>query len=213
MTRSQVRILVCPPDPCFYIEYNDEVPGSNPGMPKMQDVAVKFTRLLSFFYVYTIRMFITPHVAVGTAIGIATGNPILGFFGGFASHYILDAVPHTDSGTWHFYESFTSHDLHAGDFIVGILDMSIALFGYMWLAGITPIAAAPAIAGAIGGAIPDSIVLLGLFYPPSTKWRFLNKYFTWSEQHHRTARPNQWVLGILTQLTVTGLSIWYLLKV
>ncbi len=157
-------------------------------------------------------MLITPHVAVGAAIGVATGDPIAGFAGGVASHFVLDAIPHTDPGTWHFYEDFSTHDLHAGDFTLGIVDVAVAVFGYVWLAGVAPLATLPSILGAMGGALPDALVLVGLFYPKATKSRFLKGYYELVEKYHRTARPNQWILGIVTQIVAVAVSVWYLVN-
>ncbi len=42
-------------------------------------------------------MTITTHATVGAAIGFHIGNPILGFFLGLASHFLLDMIPHGDS--------------------------------------------------------------------------------------------------------------------
>jgi len=41
-------------------------------------------------------MFLTPHVAVGVAIGSLIPNPVLAVPLAFASHFVLDAVPHWD---------------------------------------------------------------------------------------------------------------------
>lgn len=155
-------------------------------------------------------MYITPHVLTGTAIGVATGNPVAGFLLGMASHYVLDAVPHTDSGTWHFYEPFSTHKVDARDLTLGILDIAAAFFGFLALSSVAPLVAAAPIAGAIGGALPDAFVLLGLFWPASTKWKGLKWYFDLVEKYHRTAKPNEFVLGIVTQVVTIAATVWYL---
>ena len=38
----------------------------------------------------------TTHTAIGVLIGTAVGNPVLGFILGFASHYLVDVIPHGD---------------------------------------------------------------------------------------------------------------------
>ncbi|MCA9388869.1 hypothetical protein KC644_03880 [Candidatus Berkelbacteria bacterium] len=156
-------------------------------------------------------MYITPHVLAGTAVGLAVGDPVLGFLGGMASHYILDAVPHTDSGTWHFYESFTSHRVDTRDFAAGIIDLSLAIFGFVWLAGSAPLVAPAPIWGALGGAAPDLLVLSSLFFPKTANWPILKTYYYYSEKFHYTAPPKLWFLGIVTQLLVVGGALWYLL--
>ncbi len=45
-------------------------------------------------------MILTTHILASTAVSryIAGGNPIVAFFWGWLSHYILDSLPHTDYG-------------------------------------------------------------------------------------------------------------------
>lgn len=38
-------------------------------------------------------MLFTTHALVGEAIGVATGNPVLGFLGGVISHHLADWIP------------------------------------------------------------------------------------------------------------------------
>lgn len=42
-------------------------------------------------------MLLSSHALVGGALGQATGNPILAFFVGIISHYLLDMIPHYDT--------------------------------------------------------------------------------------------------------------------
>lgn len=46
-------------------------------------------------------MLITPHVAIGCAIGAEVSNPYLVTLLSFGSHYLLDMLPHYDSGVRH----------------------------------------------------------------------------------------------------------------
>ncbi|MDO8513651.1 MAG: hypothetical protein Q7S37_04065 [bacterium] len=41
-------------------------------------------------------MFLSQHAVAGSAVAVATGNPILGFFAALASHQLLDDLPHID---------------------------------------------------------------------------------------------------------------------
>ncbi|MDQ5952092.1 MAG: hypothetical protein QG626_219 [Patescibacteria group bacterium] len=38
----------------------------------------------------------TTHTAIGTLVGTAVGNPLLGFILGLSSHYLVDMIPHGD---------------------------------------------------------------------------------------------------------------------
>lgn len=156
-------------------------------------------------------MLITPHILAGTALGLAVGNPVAGFALGLASHFILDAVPHVDPGTWHYYEPFSTHGLDVRDFTTGLLDVAAATFGFLVLSGHAPIAAAAPIAGAIGGALPDSLVLVGLFFKELPKKKGIKWYYDLVEKYHYTAKPSQWVLGVATQFAVILGSVWFIL--
>ena len=99
---------------------------------------------------------ITPHILVGASVGVATGNPVLGFLGGVVSHFVLDAIPHTDPGTWHFEDAFP-FKVDERDLTVAFADMALAIFLTLYLAGTTPLIAAAPLAGMLGGALPDVI--------------------------------------------------------
>lgn len=156
-------------------------------------------------------MLITPHILVGTAIGVAVGNPVAGFALGVVSHYILDIIPHTDSGTWHYYEPLIGKHLDVRDFTMGIVDASVAVFSLLTLAGYAPIIGAAPLVGAFGGLLPDLVMLAGLFIPALSKWKGLAWYYKFQNSFHYTAKPNQWILGVFTQIVAVGASVWYLL--
>ncbi len=42
-------------------------------------------------------MTLTTHAAIGSAIGSLVGNPVLGFFLGLGSHFLVDMIPHGDN--------------------------------------------------------------------------------------------------------------------
>ncbi|MCA9325530.1 hypothetical protein KDA23_05720 [Candidatus Saccharibacteria bacterium] len=42
-------------------------------------------------------MYVSVHATVGAVVGQQTGNPLLAFGAGFASHLLLDVIPHGDS--------------------------------------------------------------------------------------------------------------------
>ncbi len=156
-------------------------------------------------------MLITPHILAGTAIGAAVGNPVAGFALGLVSHYVLDVIPHTDSGTWHYHDGLHSRTLDARDFTVAIVDTSAAFFGMLALAGHAPIIAAAPLAGAFGGLLPDLVMLFGLFVPKFAAWKGVAWYYKFQDTVHYTAKPHQWFVGILTQVVVIGAAVWYLL--
>lgn len=42
-------------------------------------------------------MTMTTHAAIGALVGATIGNPAMGFAIGFASHFLVDTIPHGDS--------------------------------------------------------------------------------------------------------------------
>lgn len=146
----------------------------------------------------------------GAAIGIATGNPLAAFAVGVASHFVLDAVPHTDPGTWHFEDPYPFKP-HAADMAVGLFDLFLALYLLLYLAGQAPLVAAAPLAGIVGAVIPDVISIAPLFYHPLAKFKPLERYHAFARRVHRTAKPSEWILGLVTQVIVIGGAVWYLL--
>lgn len=156
-------------------------------------------------------MLITPHVLVGAAVGVASGNPVVGFLGGVASHFILDAIPHTDPGIWHFEDAFP-YKVDERDLTVAFADMSLAIFLTLYLAGTAPLIAAAPLAGIAGGVLPDVIGVLPLFFPRVATLPILSRYYALNEkiQAKATARPAQWIQGVLTQIATIAIAIWFL---
>lgn len=154
----------------------------------------------------------TPHILTGAAIGVATGNPLLGFLGGLASHFVLDAIPHTDPGTWHFEEPLP-FKIDERDLTAAFIDLVIAAVLLVWLAGNAPIAAAAPLAAMFGAILPDIFVVSLLFWPRLVTVPGFSHYdkFNRMLQAHSTAKPHQWALGILTQVAVTVGAVWFLL--
>lgn len=157
-------------------------------------------------------MLTTPHVLVGAAIGVASGNPVVGFLGGVASHFALDALPHTDPGTWHFEDAFP-YRVDERDLTVAFADLALAIFLTLYLAGTAPLVAAAPIAGMIGGVLPDVVGVLPLFFSRLATVPVLSRYYALNQriQKYATARPAQWIQGVLTQIAVCGLAIWFLM--
>ncbi|MBI2589953.1 hypothetical protein HYW32_02955 [Candidatus Berkelbacteria bacterium] len=155
-------------------------------------------------------MLLTPHILVGATVGVVAQDPVVGFLGGVASHFVLDAITHTDPGTWHFDEPFPQK-LDERDLTVGFTDAAVAFFSFLLLAGVAPLVAPGPLAGALGGLLPDVIGLAPLFIPKLATVKGLDRYYAFTHRIHRTAPPSKWLLGIFTQIIVIGFAVWYLL--
>ena len=75
-------------------------------------------------------MLLTPHAMVGAAIGASTDNLVYIIILAMLSHFILDAIPHFDWGTWHNYEEFK---LEAKDYLLLGLDAIMVLILTYWV--------------------------------------------------------------------------------
>ncbi len=116
-------------------------------------------------------MYLTIHAALGAVIGQSVGNPLAGFIGGAASHYLIDMLPHGDTERSGL--RWTTKRI----LLVGIIDATIVCVGIILLsrAGYAMLHA-PALAGILGGVVPD---WLQLPYYYSNK-----KYFGWYIRIH-----------------------------
>ncbi len=116
-------------------------------------------------------MTITTHAAIGAGIGFSIGNPVIGFFLGLCSHFLVDMIPHGDSA---ISENFRVHKKKKGPVAYTTIDGLIAI--YLVLAffnvrgDVTSLALSAAIAGSI---LPD--LLIGLY--DATKSKHLKLFY------------------------------------
>lgn len=154
------------------------------------------------------------HASAGLLLAQAIPNPIAAFFVGVGSHYLLDAVPHGDTG---FGSWMTGGNARRRITLVETVDLGLAtitvLFllirhqGQPWL---------PLVAGAVGGVTPD--LLWGArFVLESLGWRwrpvlgFLHlhdRLHRWGHAKHAYDLP--FVVGLVVQAVL--LSLVFLLQ-
>ena len=87
--------------------------------------------IMVIFLLYNIIMLLTPHTLVGASIGASIQNIPLIIVLGISSHFVLDAIPHFDWGTWHNYEK--DFQLEAKDYILLICDIMLATVLFYWV--------------------------------------------------------------------------------
>lgn len=152
-------------------------------------------------------MLLTPHTLVGAAIGASTNNLVSVIILAFLSHFILDALPHTDWALWHNHGDF---EPELKDYILVGCDflLSAGLITYLWYnSGRDNLI----LVGAIFAAIPDFIDVVPFWN------KFLRKLPVFSQLHwlhekiHFRLKPKYWYWGVVTQLIIIGGSLWYLL--
>jgi len=150
-------------------------------------------------------MNLSTHIAVGAAVGYVTKNPALGFLAGYASHHLIDALPHTDGGSLEvspdkFLQNKSIIIIVSIDFIALLI---IAYICYM-LHGLN----APMVWGAVGAAIPDLIDNMPFWSVRLRQIFPFNYYHRFHEFLHYTIKNNTWAwAGVLIQLILIFVSI------
>jgi len=149
-------------------------------------------------------MNLSAHVAVGATVGYFTGNPALGFVAGFLSHHVIDALPHTDGGSFKVNVKDFAKDIRIIKIVAIdlVLMTVIGLFLYT-LHGFY----LPMVLGAIGGAMPDIIDNMPFWSPRLRKIFPFNYYHRFHEYFHFTIENEKWLwTGIATQIILILIS-------
>ena len=165
-------------------------------------------------------MTLTTHAIAGAAIATTMpSHPIIGFVLGFASHFVLDAIPH-----WDYKLSSTTgnEDALKRDMVIGgkgfFMDMfkigsdvalgiilSFLLFGFALASNFHDTQMLIAIlCGAIGGILPDPLQFV--------YWKFRHQPMIALQTFHQwihtdlklTGRP---VLGVSTQMLLVAIIV------
>jgi len=148
-------------------------------------------------------MILSTHAVVGGALAsLFPSHPVAAFAVGFASHFLIDAIPHWDyplrsislgPGARNNQIRLTSAlardvALIAFDAIVG-LAIAIGFFA-------TPSTIVAVLAGAVGAMLPDPLQFVHTLYPhePLASLQRLHRWFHTKHQLH-------WPIGVSSQMT------------
>ena len=152
-------------------------------------------------------MMLVAHVAVGAAVGTATGNPVLGLAAGITSHFICDMLPHFDAGS--FMEP--GKEIYgAREYIWAAADIILSI-GLLYILARHSTNPAALVAGGIGAALPD-IIFNTPFWSgwtreiPGLKWVHDKIH----DGMHWTAPAPDWLAGTLVQVIAIGGALWFL---
>ncbi len=155
-------------------------------------------------------MLSTPHLLVGAAIGAATGNPALGYAGGVLSHFVLDAIPHTDQ---ELLEQPGKGTIMPADYAAVIVDILLGI-GLVWY--VSTFGGTGQInmyAGALGGISPDLLNNVPFWSPTINKWPGVAQFFALHDavNHHNLSEQSK-LLGVVTQFAAIALAVLVLVK-
>ncbi|MBM2820910.1 MAG: hypothetical protein HW405_670 [Candidatus Berkelbacteria bacterium] len=168
-------------------------------------------------------MTITPHFLAGSAVATAaTSNIFVAFLLGFITHFILDAIPHLDPGTFHhlripgYKKEINLEIVHAEDkpwpewiyvfvAVEFIITALIVILLFKDRSNFEVI-----IAGGFGGIFVDAMD--NPVFNFVLKWPVFRQIHWLHHRAHHNLDPKKWYWGLPVQLIIIGGAIWYLLK-
>jgi len=150
----------------------------------------------------------TPHVAVGIAIATKVGNPMLAIPIAFASHFVLDKIPHWNP---HFYtETQKNGKPSKGSTTLAVIDSLFALGIGLFMAGRAlpdNMLAFNILACSLASVASDQVKIPFYFFG---KRDGLMKRWTDFERSIQVDAP--FVPGMLTQVAIIIASFWWILN-
>ncbi|MFH2063392.1 MAG: hypothetical protein ABIJ46_04570 [bacterium] len=114
-------------------------------------------------------MFLAVHATAGALLGSVSANPAISFSAGFLSHFLLDMIPHGDQ---YLYEQYKRGDKKRRAIVQVSVDvLATGLLVLTLLSSVSFRFEAGAIAGMIGGLLPDLLVgVFELLKPKGRRW-------------------------------------------
>ncbi|MBT5808238.1 hypothetical protein HOI18_03095 [Candidatus Uhrbacteria bacterium] len=115
-------------------------------------------------------MTLTTHATLGAVIGHTVGGPFLAFVFGFISHFLIDMVPHGDTGLADNYKIHKRNRKTALAYVM--IDAVIAILFVLLLANTRDLISLRTFSwGIVGGVLPDLIVgVYEITKTPLLKW-------------------------------------------
>ncbi len=141
-------------------------------------------------------MLVSPHITAGVALGAVIGNPIIVIPVAFASHFLLDSIPH-----WQ--ETLAPYKPTAKTYIRIPFDLAIGLVVILLALKAQPDHALAIWLGAIFASGADLDVLLIVY--PKFKQGLLEKYWDW---HCAIQRETSSLWGLVPQLAVIAVGLF-----
>lgn len=170
-----------------------------------------FDLFLYLFY-SIIEMTLTTHAFVGAAIGTLTVNPIGGFFLGFLSHFVIDAIPHGHYPLISFLRSNDPSVPYSRRALVAIaIDGIVAtVAGTLLFLSAAPLLVV--LCAVFGGMLPDLLLGTDIYFPSRLTRSFVRfhegaHFFFFRKQEWQFPMP----LVLVTEFGMIVLSITRLL--
>lgn len=154
-------------------------------------------------------MVLFTHAIAGAAAATAvSSNPVVGFCAGFASHFVLDAIPH-----WHYNLRAYTRDAHdpmknavafdarlIHDFMVTGIDCAVGFaLAFLTARAASPSLVVTAMYGAAGGVLPD-LLQLAYYAFPKSPLKYLQRFH--HAVHAKRRLDNDLLLGLGSQVAL-----------
>ncbi|MGA2666529.1 MAG: hypothetical protein ABSE91_00370 [Patescibacteria group bacterium] len=167
-------------------------------------------------------MTITPHLLTGAAIVANTKNIPLGLTLAFFSHFVLDALPHLDPGTFHnqrqlgYQKVVKLEEVHRHDrpWPLWIYLFVILEFIFAWILVVVLFYGRPNFGWIIlGGFLGMAVDILDnpVFYP-TLSWPVLKQIHYLHHRVHYNLDPKKWYWGLLSEVIIIAGSLWLIFK-
>jgi len=148
-----------------------------------------------------------PHMLAGAAIGKLSRRCWLAVIAAFASHFLLDIIPHLDS---HGLFGVKGGGPTRGEAVSAVVDTVVGVAFVLAF-----VARQPGRRRMIAAAFAAVVLDLLDNVPPWGQWFDAWKGTAWLSLFHHSIQHNvpraQWPLGFATQLAVVALAAWVLL--
>lgn len=150
----------------------------------------------------------TPHVAVGAAIASKIINPVLSIPLAFASHFILEKVPHWNPHLNQETETFGRPTKQSTVIVIIDVVLSLAIGGFVAYRALPNIThAVVVLVACLVSVLPDVVEGPHFFFG------FRNKLLTkWIDFQKSIQVDTKIVPGMITQLMIILASFWWILR-
>jgi hypothetical protein len=150
-------------------------------------------------------MVATPHMVLGAAIGKAVRRPWLAWPLAFASHFLLDYIPHLDS---HGLFGREQGGPTLPEAAVALADVAVGVVLVGWLVRRQPLGRVM-VGGAFFAILIDLLDNMPLWGDAFTTWPGTAWLSAWHHMSESNVTPDQWLLGVGTQVTTVVIAMWF----
>lgn len=154
-------------------------------------------------------MLATIHLLVGAAIGRFIDAWPLAFVIAFLTHFLLDALPHTDPGT--LKSPAERGSMNMTDLVLAWLDLVVALGVLVWLSQRSMVSPG-VLAGVFGGIAPDLPSGIYNAWPKLKTISVVSWYYLFHRRIQGTVDKEQWVRGAVVELLAVVVALAFLLR-